>query len=331
MKLSEGKPPHNILEDIVFKYTGAFDPDLVQGPGIGEDAGIVRAGDGFIVAHSDPITAATRRIGWLSIHVSANDVAVRGVWPRWFLVIILLPIDSTTGYLEEIMRDIDDAAKSINATVIGGHTEVTPGIPRPILVSTAIGYTRGRVVRTCDALSGDYILLSGRIGGEGASVIAWDFSDELLRRGVSRDVVMKAREYLYDISVVEKALSIKDYVSAMHDPTEGGVLQGLLEIAIASGKTIVFEIENTSLDSIVETIVKTMELDPYRILSSGLLIACIPEQNLDDAVYALKKKGFNYMVCGRVVDGPPQLVVESKDKRYVIRESIVDEIYRLWK
>ncbi len=331
LELKEGKPPHQVLEDIVFKHTGAFDPDLVQGPGIGEDAGIIRLGEGFLVAHSDPITAATKFIGWLAVHVAANDVAVRGVRPRWLLLTILLPPGSSTSLLKEIMEDVDRAAKSIGATVIGGHTEVTPGVPRPLLISTAIGHTTGRVVRTRDACSGDYVVVVGRVGGEGASVIAWDFSDLLLEHGVSRGVVEEARRYVFDISIVDKALSIRDYVSSMHDPTEGGVIQGLLELALASKKTIVFDKDSLVIEPVVEEVSSALDIDPYKLLSSGSLIATVSENNLDIVIDILKSKGYRCYVCGRVVDGPSKLVVKEKNSSYTVKESVVDEIYRLWK
>ena len=331
LKLGEGKPPRHVLENIIFRYKGAFDPDVVQGPSIGEDAGIVRAGDGFIVAHSDPITAAEKYIGWLAVHVASNDVAVRGVQPRWLLLTILMPPGSSTVLLEEIARDADTAAKSINAAIIGGHTEVTPGIPRPIVITTAIGFTRGRVIRTCDAQPGDKVFVIGRVGGEGASVIASDFRDLLVKKGLSIDLINKASEFIKDISVVDKAMVIKEYVSAMHDPTEGGILEALYEVAVASNNTIYIDLDKVKLDPIVEEITEALNIDPYKLLSSGSLLATVPNSYVNDVINILETQGYYYSQCGEVRKGEPKLIIKRGDKVELLESMIVDEIYRLWK
>ena len=331
LKLREGKPPRHVLENIIFKYKGAPDPDVVQGPGIGEDAGIVRAGDGFIVAHSDPITAAEKYIGWLAVHVASNDVAVRGVQPRWLLLTILMPPGSSTALLEEIARDADAAARSINATIIGGHTEITPGIPRPIVITTAIGFTRGRVIRTCDAQPGDKVFVIGRVGGEGASVIASDFRDLLVKKGLSIDLINKASEFIKDISVVDKAMVIKEYVSAMHDPTEGGILEALYEVAVASNNTIYIDLDKVKLDPIVEEITEALNIDPYKLLSSGSLLATVPNSYVNDVINILETQGYYYSQCGEVRKGEPKLIIKRGDKVELLESMIVDEIYRLWK
>ncbi len=331
LKLREGKPPRHVLENIIFKYKGAPDPDVVQGPGIGEDAGIVRAGDGFIVAHSDPITAAEKYIGWLAVHVASNDVAVRGVQPRWLLLTILMPPGSSTALLEEIARDADAAARSINATIIGGHTEITPGIPRPIVITTAIGFTRGRVIRTCDAQPGDKVFVIGRVGGEGASVIASDFRDLLVKKGLSIDLINKASEFIKDISVVDKAMVIKEYVSAMHDPTEGGILEALYEVAVASNNTIYIDLDKVKLDPIVEEITEALNIDPYKLLSSGSLLATVPNSYVNDVINILETQGYYYSQCGEVRKGEPKLIIKRGDKVELLESMIVDEIYKLWK
>ncbi len=331
LSLEEGKPPLKVLEKIISKYTGIYDPDVVKGPAIGEDAGIVRLGEGFLVAHVDPITTATRFIGWLAVNIAANDVAVRGVRPRWLLLTLLLPKGTSVNALENIMKDIDKAAKRIGVTIIGGHTEVTPGIPRPIIIATAIGHTRGRVVTSDGARIGDKVVVIGRIGGEGASIIAWDFEDLLKKAGVSRDIIEKAKELIYDVSVIEKALLIKDYVSSMHDPTEGGVLEALYELAIASGKTFSIDLDSIELDPIVEIITKAVNIDPYKLLSSGSLVATIPENYLEKVVSILKERNIPFSVCGEVVGNEPKLIVSKNNKKSIINESIIDEIYKLWR
>jgi hydrogenase maturation factor len=54
-----------------------------------------------LVAATDPITLTTQEIGRFSVSVNANDVAVMGVRPRWFLAVILLPLGTTEARVRE--------------------------------------------------------------------------------------------------------------------------------------------------------------------------------------------------------------------------------------
>lgn len=324
-----GKLPWCTLWDLI-KMLPISDVDLVMGPSVGEDSAVLRIKDGFLVIHTDPITAATRRIGWLAIHVSANDVAVRGVKPRWFLTTVLLPSRFNVSDAEVVFNDISKALQEIGGVAIGGHTEVTPGLDRPIIVVTSIGYTSGRVIFTRDARPGDRVVAIGRVGGEGAGVLAWDFEKELIERGVNESLVQEAKRFVEEVSVVDKALLIREYVSTMHDPTEGGLVQGLREIAAASRTDIIVDLDNIVIDEAVSRIVGVFKLDPLRILSSGLLVATVPKSRLDELLDAVEKKGWRYSVVGEVVEGDGRLVIRKGGVvTDIVVGDVVDEIYKL--
>ncbi|MCD6301119.1 MAG: AIR synthase family protein [Staphylothermus sp.] len=303
-----------------------------MGPGIGEDAAVIRFKDGFLIIHSDPITAATKRIGWLSIHVAANDIATRGAKPRWFLPVVMLPPNTSLDVAEQIFAEMGEAARSLDGVIIGGHTEITPGLPRPIVSMTAIGYSHDRVILTKNAKPGDKVLAIGRVGGEGTGVIAWDFEEKLLSLGISKDVINRAKKYAYEISVIDVALSMKYYANSMHDPTEGGLLQGLREIALASKTLIVIDKDKIRIDYVVEEITKQLGLDPLKILSSGLLLATVAETHIDEAIKVLEEKGYEYSIIGEVKQPDPagRVIVRSNTEEYIVEEDIIDEIYKLW-
>lgn len=325
-----GKLPWSTMSSLL-SLLPFTDPDLIVGPAQGEDAAVIRFRDGFLVAHVDPITTGVRRAGYLAVHVAGNDVAVRGVRPRWFMPTVLLPPQYSVREIEELFRDMASALSEINGVVVGGHTEVTPGLERPIIVMAVAGYTTGRVITTRDAREGDYVLVVGRIAGEGAGVIAWDFEDMLLRRGVPVDVVEKAKGFISEVSVVETALAIKNYVNTMHDATEGGVLQAIREVAIASGKDIIVEREKFTIEREVEEIAGSMGVDPLKLLSSGCIVATTPPGNLPRLLGKLEELGVKHSIVGYVVEGSGRVIVESKSKgREVVDTDIIDEIYKLW-
>ena len=107
------------------------------------------------MAKTDPITFASAQIGWYAVNVNANDIACTGATPRWFLATLLLPENLTTAALvEDIFAQIDAACAQMNITVAGGHTEITAGLGRPIVVGHMLGeVTPERLVTTDGCVS----------------------------------------------------------------------------------------------------------------------------------------------------------------------------------
>ncbi len=63
------------------------------------------------------------------MHVACNDLASRGVTPRWIQLFVLVPPRlEDEDLLEQIMRDANRATEEIGASVIGGHTGYSAGI-----------------------------------------------------------------------------------------------------------------------------------------------------------------------------------------------------------
>src|SRR3989449_9355448 len=99
------------------------DPRVVVGPRVGEDAAVIDMGDRYLIATSDPITFATAEIGWYALHVNANDIAVRGARPRWFLATLLLPAGATTdASVEALFTELHAACDELEVVLVGGHT-----------------------------------------------------------------------------------------------------------------------------------------------------------------------------------------------------------------
>lgn len=320
------------LMEVLLSLLPVEDIDVVMGPAVGEDAAVIRVKDGFLVVHSDPITTGVRRAGYLAVHVAANDIAVRGVRPRWFLPVVLIPPFYTENEVKELFSDMSTALKEVDGVVVGGHTEVSPGLQRPIISMTSMGYTTSRVILTRDARTGDQVYAIGRIAGEGAGIIAWDFEEKLVEKGVDKQVIERAKNFVYDISVVKTALTIRDYVNAMHDATEGGILQALREIAVASGVRIVVERDEllNMLEEEVNIITSAVNVDPLRLLSSGCVVATVAPQHVKDFEHAAEETGRPYRRVGSVSSGRGELVLRTGRGDVTVDRDIVDEIYKLW-
>ncbi len=326
-----GKLEYTLLKKYVFNRIGARRKEVIVGPGIGEDAAIIDFGDKVLVVHSDPITEAVERIGWLAVNIACNDVAVRGARPYWASTTILLPEGFREELLDEITRDIDEAARKLGVMIVGGHTEETPRLDRPIVVVTAMGLaSKNTLVTTSGARVGDLVLMTKTAGLEGTAIIARDFEKLLLDKGVPKEVVVKAKEFLWDISVVREAVELAWLgATSMHDPTEGGVLGGLIEMSIASGKRIRVYEDKIPIAYETRIIAQALGINPLNLISSGVLLATIPKSIAMEALRVLENMGVKASIIGEVVSGEGvELVRREGVEEY--HDFVVDEIARLW-
>jgi hydrogenase maturation factor len=327
-----GKVPPSILSQIVFRHTGTPNRRLLLGPALGEDAAIIRTQGKLLVLTTDPITGAEENAGWLSVHVNANDIATRGARPVWFLCCLLLPEHSGTGVLERVMSQVDEAAREISVTVAGGHSEITPGLHRPIVVGSMIGeITCGKYISTSGAKPGDKIILTKTVGLEGTSILACDVG-ERLTPSLGDDVIQRAKTFSRRISVVRDAMiAVKTGgVHAMHDPTEGGIICGLWEIGEASGTGMVVEESKIAVAPETESVCDALGLDPLRVLSSGSLLIAARPVNANRITKRLQRSGITASMIGEIAKPEKGRVFVKRDgTRVKLGPPARDELYKV--
>ncbi len=319
--LPVGKLRAETLERLFDKYAPG-DERVVVGPRIGEDSAVIEMGDRYLVATTDPITFATDEIGWYALQVNANDLAVRGARPRWFLATLLLPESATTDALvEQIFSQIGHACQELEVSLVGGHTEVTHGLDRPIVVGTMLGeVAKDKLVTTRGARVGDSLLLTKGIPLEGAAIIARKKEPELVRRGVPPDLIERARNFLHrpGISVVPEAMLAVELapVHSMHDPTEGGVATALWELAQASDVGLRVERERIPLLPEGERLCRELGLDPLGTIASGSLLLAMAPADAAVVLHALAREGIDCAFVGQVVpEGEGVTLVEGGRSR----------------
>jgi hydrogenase maturation factor len=290
---------------------------VIVGPRVGEDAAVLDIGDRYLVAKVDPITFVAEEIGWYAVHINANDLAVRGARPCWFLMTLLLPEGrADEKLLDGIFTQVQDACRAIGATLVGGHTEVTQGLDRPILAGAMLGEVeKDRLVTTAGARAGDAVLLTKGIAVEGASILARECESLLTDRGVPPEVRRRAREFLHrpGISVLQDArIAVRAVrVHAMHDPTEGGLATGLLELATAAGVGLAIERAAIPVLPECQTVCRALGLDPLGMIASGALLLTCPSEEADGLVAAWEAEGIAARIIGTVT--PPEQGVRLVD------------------
>ena len=334
-RLRLGKPPLEVLERL-FRARDILDPRVIVGPQVGEDAAVLDLGDRYLVAKVDPITFVAEEIGWYAVHINANDLAVRAARPCWFLMTLLLPEGRTDEkLLESIFAQVQDACRAIGVTLVGGHTEVTQGLDRPILAGAMLGEVeKDRLVRTAGARVGDAVLLTKGIAVEGSSILVRECDGLLADRAVSPEVRRRARDFLHrpGISVLRDARVALDAVPvhAMHDPTEGGLATGLLELAMAAGVGLAIDRAAIPVLPECQSMCEALGLDPLGVIASGALLLTCPSDQADRLVAAWEAEGILGRIIGTVTPPEMGLTLLEGGRRGPLPRFARDEVARLF-
>jgi hydrogenase maturation factor len=269
-----GKIPIDVLNRTVLSMTGARSSMVVTPPSAGLDFAAIRLGGGFLVVSADPITGVTSGIGSYAVNVSANDVATSGNRPQFIESVVLLPERAKTDDLLTIADEIHRTAKALGISVVGGHTEVTPGLYRPIIIVTAFGVVK-EYVSSKDAKPGDSLMMTKTAGIEGTAAIAREGIIE--GKGVPKSLALRAGRFVTKLSVVEEA--VRAYatgcVHAMHDCTEGGVLGATYEMSLASGLGFVMHESAIPVASETREVCSLFSLNPLKLIGSGSVLMSV--------------------------------------------------------
>jgi hydrogenase expression/formation protein HypE len=333
--LKPGKLPPELLQRLLTSYTRA-DPRVIVGPAVGEDAAIIEMGDRYLIAKSDPITFATDAIGYYAVVVNANDIATRGGQPKWFLATLLLPERTTSvALVESIFAQIAEACQCFDICLVGGHTEVTYGLDRPILSGHMLGEVApAGLITTGGAQVGDMLLLTKGICVEGTAILAREREQELRRRDVPENIIHRAKNLLFEpgLSVVRDAhIAIgAGRVHAMHDPTEGGLAMALHELATAAPVGIVIAGDQIPILQEAALLCGAYGLDPLGTIASGALLIATPPEDAMRIRQALQVNGIGCAAIGRIVPGSEGVVLDDGSGPRPLPRFVRDEITKLF-
>lgn len=322
-----GKVPESVLKRSVFKNLTVKREEVLIHSGIGEDCSAVHfAEDEVMVLSTDPITGSSSEIGTLAFHITANDIASSGAELVGMMVTILLPEEATEETLREIMKDLSAACKKYNVEIIGGHTEVSDVVKRPIVSVVGVGKAKkDTLVSTAGLEPGDDIVVTKYIGIEGTSILAWDKEEVLLER-LGAGFVEEAKEFGKMLSVVpDSKVAMQVGVTAMHDITEGGVFGALWEMASASKVGLEVDLKKIPIRQETIEVCEVFDVNPYMLISSGSML--IGTKKGAQLVEALAKEGIHAAVVGRATNDNDRVIINGEERRF-LEPPKVDELYK---
>lgn len=328
--LNIGKLDSDLLEKIVFENIHFKRPEVLTRPGIGEDCAVIDFEAYDCVISTDPITAAIGDIGRLAIHISCNDIASNGVQPIGIMLAVLLPVGTTAEEIEEMMRQAAAASEELEVEIIGGHTEVTSAVNKPVIVSTALGRGEKEASLHNETMKpGDLVLLTKSAGLEGAGIIAGDFEEEL-REVLTEEELEYAKSLLDHVSVVkEGVIAGKIGTAGMHDVTEGGVLGALWEMCNV-GKTgaVIWE-EKVPVEEVTKKICNHFDVDYLRLISSGCMMIMSPPDKREEIETALEKAGIEVSVIGKILEESQGITMIKDGVQSIVDPPTGDEVYKV--
>lgn len=330
---SVGKLDLHLLEKLL-QANPISDPRVIVGPRIGEDAAVIDFGTKYLVAKTDPITFTTHRIGWYAVNVNANDIATMGATPQWFLATLLLPEEKTNRKLvTQIFRDITKSTQKLNITLCGGHTEISYKIDRPIVIGHMLGeVAKDKLVVNSHAKPGDDLLLTKGIAIEGTAIIAREKS-AFIRKKFGGWFLKRAQAFIDKpgLSVVADALLANTVakIHAMHDPTEGGLSTGILELTKVSGTGAIIYEEKIPCYKETERMCTLFGIHPLGLIASGSLLIALDPADTRKVVTILARHGIACTRIGNLTKKSGELRLYRKGKPAKMPVFKVDEITKV--
>ncbi len=332
--LPPGKLSHEILDSLL-RHLPANDPRVIIGPAVGDDAAIIESGDNYLLVTADPITFVAENIGWYAVAINVNDIAVMGGTPKWFTPIILLPEKMPdTEIIEQLFAEIGRACKDFGVSAIGGHTEIMPGLDRPVIAGQMIGEVgKPDLIDKRNIKPGDSIYLAGGIAIEAVSIIARE-KQELLLQHVTESFLREAMEYIHSPGIcvlnLAEAAARTGSVTGMHDPTEGGLEGGLWEMAERSGTG--FEVNGDSVPVLehCRELCAIFRLNPFRLIASGALLITVRSGEEKEFESSFDSSVVKPVKIGEVLEDKTNRIIRKNAYTFPVQPPFVDEIHKIW-
>lgn len=326
--METGKLPADHLVRLLERYTGAVRSDVLMAGRLGEDASYLRIGETTLVLATDPVTAAESDLGTIAFNINLNDIATTGATGVGILVTVLLPPHAQPKVLDEIMAQLDGLCRLHGLAILGGHTEVTDSVNRPVVSVTAVGVVpSGREIYSTGLKAGDSLVVSKTLGIEGTLILA-DVRRVVAQAVLSAEELDRISGFRNQLSVIpEGCIGAEVGVHSMHDITEGGILGGVFEIVRSSGLGCILNRQALPFDEATLKLVRALDLDELKLISSGSML--FGTDRPDELIEALEAQGIAAAIVGQVTAAPELWLLD--DETLIPLEAVSrDEIYRIF-
>lgn len=288
-----------------------------------DDGAAIRIGDRWLVVTTDshvihPIFFPGGDIGRLAVAGTVNDLSMMGATQILALTsAVIIEEGFQRDDLERVQRSMAETCRESGARVVTGDTKVMGrGELDGLVINTTGLALADRVVSDAGLSPGDRILVTGPIGDHGIALMA-------ARRGF--DLEGDLRSDVAPINrLIEGALATAgDSITAMKDPTRGGMASALHEMAEKAGVSIVVEEAAVPITPAVRSAAEMLGLDPFHIANEGKALIGVRPEAADRVLAALRRdpQGTNAAIIGTCqVDHPGRVVLDTGFGRRLVTE-----------
>ena len=293
------------LKELKLKSAGEVGLDAL------DDGATISLGDKTLVLTTDshtvkPLFFPGGDIGRLAVAGTINDLAVMGARPQALACAVVLEEGFRMEDLKRITQSIDTTAREVGCPLITGDLKVMErgALDGAVITTTGVGLAE-TLVTDSGLRPGDKVIITGTIGDHGITILAH-------REGIAADVDLSS-----DVApiweTVEAALKVGG-VTAMKDPTRGGVAAALNEMASKAGVGVILKEADIPISEAVRSTGEMLGIDPLQITNEGKAIITVDPKKCDDLLTVVKKTkyGRDARVIGEVVeDHPGEVVLET--------------------
>ena len=328
-----GKIHPGFFNKHIFSKLGADDRSVIVKPRHGVDFGVINLGDKVMVLSTDPFYFA-RELGiekaaWFAVHILASDVAVSGIKPRYLSVDLNLPPEISEDELAKLWDAVHKECKKLGINVVTGHTARYAGCNYPMVGgATVFGIDKKEKLIVPRPCHGDAIIVSKGPAIETTGLMSAYFP-QFLEARYGKKFVKQAQGIFYKMSTVKDALAAAAAggVTAMHDATECGILGGLFEMATQAHVGMNIRLDDIIMPREVKLACECFDIDPFRAISEGTLLATAKKDMASGIIRALKSVGIAASIAGDVISGSQGINVFQKGSCYKLSHPKVDPFW----